>query len=113
MVFVAIVQTHSSDIGTGSMHKTVYYLVHKDSGTRLRYYKNRAGARIAQHSRNARLGYRNRVERVEQFNNWEVELYRLQDGTIVEGTYCIVEDTIDTNEDLLEDKPDHRSDLLS
>lgn len=92
------------------MLKTVYYLVHKDSNTRLRYYKNRAGARIAQHSRNARLGFTNRIERVEQFQNWEVELYKLGDGTIVEGTYCIVEDTIDTNDnDLLEDK----SDLLS
>ena len=84
------------------MLKTVYYLVHKDSNTKLRYYKTLAGARIAQHSRNARLGFTDRVERVEQFTNWEVELYKLADGTIVEGTYCIVEDTIDSNDtDLL------------
>lgn len=83
------------------MNKTVYYLVHKDTGRRLKYYMSLAGARIAQHSRNARLGFTDRVERVEQFNNWEVELYKLTDGSIVEGTYCIVEDTIDTN-DLLE-----------
>jgi len=38
------------------------------------------------------------IERVEQFHNWEVELYRLADGTIVEGTYCIVEDVIDYND---------------
>ena len=96
------------------MLKTVYYLVHKDTGLKLKYYMSLAGARIAQHSRNARLGFANRIERVEQFQNWEVELYRLSDGTIVEGTYCLVEDTIDTNDsDLLEDKPDHRSDLLS
>ena len=87
------------------MNKTVYYLVHKDSNTRLRYYKTLAGARIAQRSRNAHLGFTDRIERVEQFTNWEVELYKLADGTIVEGTYCIVEDTIDTNDsDLLEDK---------
>ncbi len=80
------------------MLKTVYYLVHKDSNTRLRYYKTLAGARIAQHRRNAGLGFTNRIERVEQFQNWEVELYKLADGTIVEGTYCIIEDTIDTND---------------
>jgi hypothetical protein len=96
------------------MPKTVYYLVHKDTQQRLQYYKTRAGARIAQHRRNAGLGFTQRIERVEQFNNWEVELYRLGDGTIAEGTYCIIEDTIDSNDaDLLEDKPDHRSDLLS
>jgi len=80
------------------MQKTVYYLVHKDTGLRLRYYRSLAGARIAQHSRNARLGFLHRIERVEQFHNWEVELYRLADGTIVEGTYCIVEDVIDYND---------------
>ncbi len=80
------------------MLKTVYYLVHKDTQQRLKYYKSLAGARIAQHSRNARLGFTQRIERVEQFNNWEVELYKLADNTIVEGTYCIVEDTIDTND---------------
>lgn len=78
------------------MQKTVYFLVHRDTGQRLRYYQSLAGARIAQHSRNARLGFRNRLERVEQFMNWEVELYRLDDGTVVEGTYCIVEDTVDS-----------------
>jgi hypothetical protein len=77
------------------MITTVYYLVHKDTEQRLRYYKSLAGARIAQHSRNARLGYKNRIERIEQFANWEVELYELSDGTIVEGTYCIVEDVIE------------------
>ena len=86
------------------MQKTVYYLVHKDTQERFRYYSTRARARIAQRSRNARLGFVNRIERVEQFNNWEVELCELEDGSIVEATYCIVEDTIDTAEDLLEDK---------
>lgn len=84
------------------MHKTVYFLVHKDTGQRLKYYSSLAGARIAQHSRNARLGFRNRIERVTQFENWEVELYAMDD-LILEGTYCIVEDTVE-QEDLLEDK---------
>ena len=86
------------------VHKTVYFLTHKDTGLRLRYYKSLAGARIAQRSRNAHLGFVERIERVEQFTNWEVELCRLSDGSIVEATYVIVEDTIDINEDLLEDK---------
>jgi hypothetical protein len=81
------------------VQKTVYFLVHKDTAQRVRYYKTLAGARIAQHSRNARLGFRNRIERVEQFQNWEVELYASNDGTVVEGTYCIQEDTVD-QEDL-------------
>lgn len=83
------------------MKMTVYYLVHKDSMTRLQYYKTLAGARIAQHARNRHLGFQDRIERVEQFDNWEVELYRLSDGTIVEGTYCIIEDTIDSVDFLL------------
>lgn len=83
------------------MHKTVYFLTHKDTGLRLRYYKSLAGARIAQRSRNAHLGFVERIERVAQFENWEVELCRLADGSIVEATYVIVEDTIDTNTDLL------------
>ena len=87
------------------MQKTVYYLVHKDTQERLRYYKSLAGARIAQRSRNARLGFLTRVERVEISDNWEVEQC-LVDGHIVEATYCVVEDTIEQNDlqDLLEDK---------
>jgi hypothetical protein len=84
------------------MQKTVYYLVHRDTEERLRYYKSLAGARIAQRSRNARLGFLKRIERVEIGDNWEVEQCEL-DGVIVEATYCIVEDTIEQN-DLLEDK---------
>ncbi len=94
------------------MQKTVYFLVHKDTKERLKYYGTLAGARIAQRQRNQRLGFRNRVERVEQFSNWEVELYTMDDGSVQEGTYCIVEDTVDQAEFLLEDKSD-RSDLLS
>jgi hypothetical protein len=82
------------------MQNSVYYLVHKDTGERLRYYKSLAGARIAQRSRNARLGFFERIERVEIGDNWEVEQC-LVDGHIVEATYCIVEDTIEQN-DLLE-----------
>lgn len=79
------------------MQKTVYYLTHKDTHERLRYYSSLAGARIAQRSRNARLGFVERIERVEIGDNWEVEQC-LVDGHIVEATYCIVEDTIEQND---------------
>jgi hypothetical protein len=78
------------------MQKTVYYLVHKDSGLRLRYYSSLAGARIAQRARNHRLGFHTRIERVEVAQNWEVERCVDSNGLIVDATYCIVEDTIDS-----------------
>ena len=80
------------------MQRTVYYLVHKDTGERLRYYKSLAGARIAQRSRNARLGFVKRIERIEIGDNWEVERCELDTGTIVDATYCIVEDAIEQND---------------
>ena len=83
------------------MHKTVYYLTHKETGERFRYYKTLAGARIAQRQRNRQLGFITRIERVEQFNNWEVELCRNTHGELLEGTWVIVEDTVDST-DLLE-----------
>jgi len=84
------------------MQKTVYYLAHLDTGERVRYYKTRAGARIAQRARNSQLGFLTRVERIEISDNWEVEQCEV-DGCIVTATYCIVEDVIEQN-DLLEDK---------
>ena len=80
------------------MQKTVYYLVHKDTNERLRYYSSLAGARIAQRSRNARLGFAQRIERIEISDNWQVERCELDDGSIVDATYCIVEDTIEQND---------------
>ena len=77
------------------MLHTVYYIVHKDTQERLRYYKTRAGARIAQHARNSHLGFKHRIERIELYDNCEVEQYSLQDGTVVCGTYCVVEDTVE------------------
>jgi len=79
------------------MLKTVYYLVHKDTGERLRYYSSLAGARIAQRARNSQLGFLNRIERVELGDNWEVEQC-LVDGAIVTATYCVVEGVIEQND---------------
>jgi hypothetical protein len=76
------------------MLKTVYYLVHKDTLERVRYYKTRAGARIAQRARNSQLGFLTRIERIELEDNCEVEQC-LVEGAIVTATYCIQEDTIE------------------
>ena len=89
-------KTHSGNTVNSTMLKTVYYLTHKDTGDRLRYYSSLAGARIAQRARNSHLGFVERIERVELWENWEVEQCRLADGTVVTATWCIVEDTIDT-----------------
>ena len=77
------------------MKQQVWYLVHKDTGRRLRYYKSLPGARIAQRLRNHRLGFIQRVERVEIWDNWEVERCENKRGEILEATWCIVEDTLD------------------
>ena len=75
---------------------TVYYIIHKDTQRRLKYYKTRAGARIAQRARNSHLGFRLRLERIVE-DDQELEL--CANGV---ATYCIVEDVIETNtEDLL------------
>ena len=88
------------------MQKTVYYLVHKDTLERVRYYKTRAGARIAQRARNSQLGFLTRVERIELEDNWEVEQCDV-DGVVVAATYCVVEDTIEQND--LQDLLDNNS----
>jgi len=72
--------------------RTVYYIVHKDTGRRLKYYKTRAGARIAQRARNSHLGFRLRLERIVE---GEEELELCTNGL---ATYVIVEDTIESNE---------------
>jgi hypothetical protein len=77
------------------MQKTVYYLVHKDSQRRLKWYRTLSGARIAQRSRNARLGFHRRIERIELDDNWEAEQCLDNNNNIVTATYCIVEDTVD------------------
>ena len=75
---------------------TVYYIVHKDTGRRLKWYKTRAGARIAQRARNSHLGFRLRLERIVE-GDQELELCK---GNVI-ATYTIVEDTVESNEESL------------
>ena len=84
------------------MQKTVYFLAHKDTAQRVRWYQTLQGARIAQRQRNSRLGFRDRVERVDVFDNWEVERCRVGDE-IVDATWCIQEGTIEQEDLTVED----------
>jgi hypothetical protein len=79
------------------MQKTVYYLVHWESSKRIRYYTTLGGARIAQRNRNKHLGFHTRVDKLYT-DNYEYELYSIEDNTIVKGTYCILEDYIETEQ---------------
>lgn len=73
----------------------VYYLVHAVTRERVRYYKTLAGARIAQRSRNAHLGFTERIQRRETEENWEVELCVNSQGEICAATWVIVEDVVE------------------
>ena len=77
--------------------RTVYYIVDKNSERRVKYYKTRAGARIAQRARNSHLGFRLRLERIVE-GDQELEL--CANGL---ATYAIVEDSIESNEESLVD----------
>ena len=74
---------------------TVYYLTHKDTGRRLKWYRTLAGARIAQRTRNARLGFHTRIERIELWDNLEAEQCLMADGSVQTATYVIQEDSIE------------------
>jgi hypothetical protein len=80
---------------------TVYYLTHCDSHRRLGYYTSRAGARIAQRSRNRRLGFHTRIERIE-LGELEYERCLDSENSVVDATWVIEEAVIDTV-DLIED----------
>lgn len=73
---------------------------HKDTGRRLKWYRTLTGARIAQKLRNRRLGFGEELERVTQ-DDREVCWYSTARDGHAQGTWVIVEDTID-GVDLLE-----------
>jgi len=78
----------------------VYYLIHKDTGLRLKWYRTLIGARIAQRQRNHRLGFLARIKRITNSLGEEQELCTTADGTESIATYTIVEDTLDRVEEL-------------
>ena len=84
------------------MQITVYYIVHKDTGRRLKWYRTLTGARIACRSRNSRLGFTTRVTRTTEADI-EYELCSTQEHSSILATYCIVEDYIDHDASGLED----------
>lgn len=77
------------------MNKTVYYLEHKDTGCRLKWYSSRTGARIAQKLRNRRLGFGVELERVIN-DDREICWYSTSTEGHAQGTWIIVEDVIDS-----------------
>ena len=79
--------------------QTVYYLVHWESGRRIKYYRTLQGARIAMRLRNQHLGFDTRINKLQE-DVREYELYSV-DNTTIKGTYCVEEDTIETP-DLIE-----------
>ena len=81
------------------MH-VVYYLTHRQTLRRLRYYSSLTGARIAQRQRNARLGFHHRLERVV-IDRYEYERCLAADQRIIDATWVIEEDVIESP-DLLE-----------
>lgn len=74
--------------------KTVYYLTHKDTKRRLKYYRTLAGARIAQRLRNSHLGFHTRVNRHIE-DGTEVEICLNFDSKSVPATWIIEEDFIE------------------
>ena len=75
--------------------RSVYYLTHLENGRRLRWYHTLAGARIAQRSRNSRLGFHHRLERVV-INDLEYERCLDSAGVVVDATWVIEESVIDS-----------------
>ena len=88
--------------------QSVYYLTPKDTGRRLKWYRSLTGARIAQRSRNHRLGFVSRVERVVS-DNVESELCTTTDNLTLIATYCIVEDTVDSALDSITEHKDNHN----
>ena len=78
--------------------KVIYYLRHSDTHERcFRYYMTLAGARIAQRSRNARLGYKTRVTRTVEAD-LEFEQCQNAEGVLVLATWCIEESYIEVED---------------
>jgi len=80
------------------MIKTVYYLRHAITHERcFRYYMTLAGARIAQRSRNARLGYKTRTARTIEAD-LEFEQCVNAEGKLVLATWAIEESYIEVED---------------
>ena len=80
------------------MIKNVYYLRHSETHERcFRYYMTLAGARIAQRSRNARLGYKTRQARTIEAD-LEFEQCLNAEGTLVLATWAIEESYIEVED---------------
>lgn len=89
----------STDPSTGIVmqQETVFYLVHTASQARVKYYKTRTGARIAQRLRNRNQGFLTVESRIILDSGEERELCLDKNNNLVTATYSIVEDWIEIN----------------
>ena len=80
------------------MIKNVYYLRHSVTHERcFRYYETLAGARIAQRSRNARLGWKTREKRTVEADLEFEQCYNAE-GVLVLATWAIEESYIEVED---------------
>ena len=77
--------------------QTIYYLTDRVTGQRLKWYRTLAGARIAQRSRNHRLGFVFRESRISE-DHLEYERCRMPDQSLDLATWAIEEDTVDSTD---------------
>ena len=84
------------------MQQTVYYVIHKDTQRKLKWYRTLAGARIACRYRNSKLGFTTRISRTTEADI-EYELCATQEHISILATWCIQEDYIDHDASGLEE----------
>jgi hypothetical protein len=77
--------------------KSVYYLVDTRNQARVKYYRTRTGARIAQRLRNRHLGFLTVINKHILDSGEELELCEDKDSNTVTATYSIIEDWIEIN----------------
>lgn len=80
--------------------RVVYYLEHVSQSRRLKPYKTLAGARIAQGNRHRHLGFTDKIKRYTDDLGRECVLYK-HNNEELQGTWCIIEDTIDSQYEAL------------
>jgi hypothetical protein len=79
--------------------ETVFYLMDTANQARVKYYRTRTGARIAQRLRNRNQGFLTVLQRLTLDTGEEQELCRDKDQNTCIATYSIIEDYIEINLD--------------
>jgi len=77
--------------------ETVFYLMDTANRARVKYYRTRTGARIAQRLRNRHLGFLTVINKHILDSGEEQELCEDKDRNTCIATYSIIEDYIEIN----------------